>query len=319
MRYSRNMRSTQSALFVLATFSVLTCACLFALSCKAAPNSSETSSSSTSSSNSDSTPAAGANAPAPQTKTTYLGFDRNTYPGDDALPILRKTFAFSGFWLGPPPGEKINTWQGKRQLMQSLGFGFAALYRARRPNEVKKDAQAREKGSLDARAAAAAAKSEGFAPHTIIFLDIEDGGRLAPSFHVYLRAWADELGRAGYRPGVYCSGVPDPEGPGVTVVTADDIRNHIGDRELVYWIFNDVCPPAPGCTPTKAAPPVSAGGVPYAAIWQFAQSPRVKDRTAKCTGTYAADGNCYAPGDTAHAWFLDLNSAGSADPSSPTN
>ncbi|MGC1904764.1 MAG: glycoside hydrolase domain-containing protein [Candidatus Acidiferrum sp.] len=257
-------------------------------------------------------------APPPSPAATYLGFDRNIYPGDDALPTLRKTFAFSGFWLGPPPGEKSNTWRGKHQLMQSLGFGFVALYCARRPNEVKRDAQAREKGSLDAHNAAAAAKTEGFAPHTIIFLDIEDGGRLTPTFHTYLRVWADELTRAGYRPGVYCSGVPVDEG-GVTVLTADDIRSHVGDRELVYWIYNDVCPPAPGCAPAKAAPPVAAGGVPYAAIWQFAQSPRLKERTSKCAATYAADGNCYAPGDTAHAWFLDLNSAGSADPSSPTN
>src|ERR1700719_2711292 len=115
---------------------------------------------------------------------TYLGFDRNVYPGDDALPILRKTFAFAGYWLRPPPGEKINTWRGKRALLQSQGFGFAALYRARQANEVKKDAAGREKGILDARNAAASAKSEGFAAHTIIFLDIEDGGRLSPSFHV---------------------------------------------------------------------------------------------------------------------------------------
>ena len=27
----------------------------------------------------------------------YLGFDLNTYPGDDALPILRKTFSFAGY------------------------------------------------------------------------------------------------------------------------------------------------------------------------------------------------------------------------------
>src|SRR5262245_6007286 len=40
------------------------------------------------------------------THRSYLGFDRNIYPGDDALPILRKTFAFSSYWLSPPPGEK---------------------------------------------------------------------------------------------------------------------------------------------------------------------------------------------------------------------
>jgi hypothetical protein len=259
-----------------------------------------------------------ANAPAPAAaadKGPFLGFDRNIYPGDDALPVLRKTFAFSGFWLGPPPGEKINTWKGKRELMKSLGFGFAALYSARPQNEVKKDAAAKQKAVLDARNAAAGAKAEGFAANTIIFLDIEDGGRLSPTFHVYLRAWADELSRAGYRPGVYCSGIADSEGRGVTIRTADDIRDHMGGRELVYWVYNDFCPPAPGCVAAKT-PAVSGGGVPYAAMWQYVQSPRRKERTAKCAGTYNADGNCYTPGDTARAWFLDLNSANSADPSS---
>src|SRR5712664_4056911 len=47
----------------------------------------------------------------------YLGFDLNTYPGDAALPVLRKTFSFAGYWLSPPPGAKRNTWVGKRQLL----------------------------------------------------------------------------------------------------------------------------------------------------------------------------------------------------------
>lgn len=257
-----------------------------------------------------------ASSSAASEKGPFLGFDRNIYPGDDALPILRKTFAFSGFWLGPPPGEKINTWKGKRELMKSLGFGFAALYSARPQNEVKKDAVAKQKALLDAKNAVAGAKAEGFAPNTVIFLDIEDGGRLSPTFHNYLRTWADEVGRAGYRAGVYCSGIPDSEGHGVTIRTADDINSHMGDRELVYWVYNDFCPPAPGCVASKT-PPVSGGGVPYALMWQYVQSPRRKERTAKCATTYNADGNCYAAGDTAHAWFLDLNSANSADPSSP--
>jgi hypothetical protein len=267
----------------------------------------------------DSASASGSNssavspAPVAGEKAPFLGFDRNIYPGDDALPILRKTFAFSGFWLGPPPGEKINTWKGKRELMKSLGFGFAALYRARPLNEVKKDASAKQKAIIDAKAAAEGAKAEGFALNTVIFLDIEDGGRLPPTFHTYLRAWVDELGRAGYRPGVYCSGIPNDTDQGIR--TSDDIRNHMGGRELAYWVFNDVCPPAPGCVASKT-PLVPNGGVPYAAIWQYAQSPRMKDRTAKCAATYNSDGNCYAPGDTARAWFLDLNSANSADPSS---
>jgi hypothetical protein len=36
---------------------------------------------------------------------TYLGFDRNDYPGDANLAALRKTFAFSGYWLNNPRGS----------------------------------------------------------------------------------------------------------------------------------------------------------------------------------------------------------------------
>jgi hypothetical protein len=253
----------------------------------------------------------------PAAGVTYLGFDRNIYPGDDAVAILRKTFAFSGYWISPPPGEKINTWSGKRELLRSQGFGFVVLFRGRESHELKTDALAKEKSALDARDAAASAEREGFAKGTVIFLDIEEGGRLTPTYHSYLQGWADGLTKSGYRPGVYCSGIPVSEGKGVTILTSDDIRNNVGNRELVYWVYNDACPPAPGCGVPKNPPPVSAGGVPYAAIWQFAQSPRRKEYTARCATTYQADGNCYAPGDTSHAWFLDVNSASSADPSAP--
>ena len=249
--------------------------------------------------------------------SAYLGFDRNIYPGDDALPILRKTFAFSSYWLSPPPGEKINTWSGKRELLRSQGFGFAVLFRGRESRELKTAAQAAQKSALDARDAAASAEAQGFAKGTVIFLDIEEGGRLSATYHAYLRDWADRLTKSDYRPGVYCSAVPASEGQGVTILTSDDIRNNIGNRQLVYWVFNDFCPPAPGCVAPKNPPPVSASGVSYAAIWQFAQSPRRKERTARCAATYHTDGNCYAPGDTSHAWFLDVNSATSANPSAP--
>ena len=43
---------------------------------------------------------------------TYLGFDRNDYPGDANLKSLRQTFSYTGYWLNNPPGEKTNTWAG---------------------------------------------------------------------------------------------------------------------------------------------------------------------------------------------------------------
>jgi hypothetical protein len=103
----------------------------------------------------------------------------------------------------------------------------------------------------------------------------------------------------------------------VTIITSDDIRSHAGERDLAYFVYNDTCPPAPGCVVPHAPPPPSASGIPYAAVWQFAQSPRRKEFTASCAATYNADGNCYAPGDAGH--FLDLNSATAPDPSSGGN
>ena len=248
--------------------------------------------------------------------SAYLGFDLNTYPGDDALPILRKTFSFAGYWLNPPPGAKQSNWAGKRQLLLAQKFGFLLLYNGPLTAGLKSVAQAARRGTADAASAAAAAKKEGFPSHAIIFLDIEEGGRLPENYHVYLRGWIDELTRGGYRPGVYCSGMPASEGHGVTIITADDIRNHIGKRELAYFVYNDACPPSPGCAIPRNPPAPSASGVAYAAVWQFAQSPRRKQFTAHCAATYNHDGNCYAPGDSAHAWFLDLNSATTPDPSS---
>ena len=249
----------------------------------------------------------------------YLGFDLNTYPGDAALPVLRKTFSFAGYWLSPPPGAKRNTWVGKRQLLLSQKFGFLLLYRGPQTSELKSSSQAGNGGTSDAANAAATAKEEGFPSRAIIFLDIEEGGRLPAKYHAYLRAWVDALACAGYRSGVYCSGMPVNEGHGVTIIASDDIRNHLGKRDLTYFVYNDACPPAPGCVVPHSPPPPSASGIPYASVWQFAQSPRRKEFTARCAATYHPDGNCYAPGDTAHSWFLDLNSASTADPSGGGN
>lgn len=265
---------------------------------------------------------------APAKSHSYLGFDRNIYPGDDALPILRKTFSFTSYWLSSPPGEKTKTWSGKREALRSQGFGFLVLFRGPQISELQSiwseshfnradhlQAQAEKRGTSDARLAAAAAKKEGFPSHTIIFLDIEEGGRLPVVYHAYLRAWVDQLAGLGYRAGVYCSGMPVSEGRGATIITADDIRHNIGSRDLICWVYNDACPPSPGCAFPQDPPTPSKSGSNYAAVWQFAQSPRRKEFTARCPAKYAPDGNCYAPGDTAHKWFLDVNTATSPDPS----
>jgi hypothetical protein len=212
--------------------------------------------------------------------------------------------------------------------MESAGFGFLVLFNGRLYAELKSEANAARMGKSDAAAAVAAAKREGFPAKTVIFLDQEQGGRMLPEQQAYIYAWVDGVTAAGFRAGVYCSGTPNPDDN--NVVTAADIREHAADsgssanknahaanhpaRDITFWVTNDACPPAPGCTFPEHPPSPAQSGVAFAEIWQFAQSPQRKDVAGHCT-TYSADGECYPPGLAAQKLHVDVNSATSADPS----
>lgn len=140
---------------------------------------------------------------------------------------------------------------------------------------------------------------------------------MLPEQKAYIYAWVDVVTAAGFRAGIYCSGIPAKDDD--NIVTAEDIRKTAGERKIVYWAINDACPPAPGCTfpaNARAHPPSPAqSGVSFAEVWQFAQSPQRKDIAAHCPN-YSRDGNCYPPGIApAQRLQIDLNSATSTDPS----
>jgi hypothetical protein len=248
-----------------------------------------------------------------QRPATHLGFDRNDYPGDENLPALRKTFAFTGYWLNNPPGESANSWHGKRAIVEREGFGFLVLFNGRRYAELT---SAANPGASDGAAAAEAAKAEGFHRGTVIFLDQEEGGRMLAEQKQYVFAWADAVRQAGFRPGIYCSGIEVAEQDGGSVSTARDLHDTAQGQQLVFWVANDACPPSPGCTFPKLAPSPEASGVPFAEVWQFAQSPVRPQFAAACAATYNADHNCYPPGIGGQQQLhLDVNVARTADPS----
>jgi hypothetical protein len=248
--------------------------------------------------------------------TAYLGFDRNDYPGDDSLKTLRETFSYSGYWLNNPPGERRNTWVGKRRKLESAGFGFLVLFNGRLYADLKNVSRAKSLGRSDAKAAVAGARKEGFPRQTVIFLDQEQGGRLLPEQKTYLFAWMDGVIAAGFRAGVYCSGIAAKEEGGASVITAEDIRQNAAERKIVYWVTNDTCPPSPGCAFPGKPPRPSDSGIDFADVWQFAQSPRRKDVAAGCPANYNPDGECYPPGvDVAKKLHVDVETATSPDPS----
>jgi Domain of unknown function (DUF1906) len=247
---------------------------------------------------------------------SYLGFDRNDYPGDENLKALRQTFSFSGYWLNNPPGENSNTWMGKRPALQSAEFGFLVLFNGRLYADLKNVTRATKLGKSDAQAAIAAARREGFPSRTVIFLDQEQGGRMLPEQKAYIYTWVDSVNSAGFRAGVYCSGIAARESFGVSVVTADDIRQNSAGRKIAYFVTDDACPPSPGCVFPRKPPSPTESGIAFADVWQFAQSPKRRDFAATCPANHNPDGNCYPPGvDPGKKVHVDVETANSPDPS----
>lgn len=243
---------------------------------------------------------------------TYVGFDKNGYPGDNWLPRLRKMFAYTGFWLNDPPGMKTNPWAGKRSTVRAEGFGFLLLFNGRLDRELK-GGNAEELGREDAAAAIAAAKRAGFPPGAVIFLDQEEGGALLAEQAAYLGAWIADADKSAYKAGVYCSGIAVAAGS-KTISTAADVATRFPEAKL--WVWNDACPPSPGCVSGEPGFDPAGSGFSQALVWQYARSPRSADGTAACRQTYAADNGCYAPGlPQSPATFVDLNVSRLSDPS----
>lgn len=253
----------------------------------------------------------------PNSRQSFIGFDRNDYPGDAALPALKAHFDYVGYWLTNPPGEQQNSWAGKRSVLRAQGFGFLVLANGKTDAEIKaggKDAAGL--GRKDGSAAVVAAIREGFVPQTVLFLDQEEGGRMLPEQADYLFGWTEAVAGAGFRPGVYGSGQKVNEGHGQTITTAQDIEAQVASRHLhpvVLWVYQDACPPSNGCT--LRPPSLLASGTAGAEVWQYAQSPRRRATTAACAKTYAADGNCYVRDPALAGVFIDLSVAASGDPS----
>ncbi len=248
----------------------------------------------------------------------YLGLDLNNYPGDANLKTLHQTFSYTGYWLNAPPGERTNTWVGTSRCGRVRRIRISSAVQWPSLRAAENIANATRLGRSDAASAVAAARREGFPKATIIFLDQEQGGRMLPEQKAYIYAWVDGIAAAGFRAGIYCSGMAAADDG--NVVTAQDIRDNANrdraaGRDITYWVTNDACPPAPGCAFPQRPPSPAESGVAFAEVWQFAQSPQRKDVAGRCTN-YSGDGNCHAPGiAAADGLTIDVNSATSTDPS----
>jgi hypothetical protein len=257
----------------------------------------------------------------------YLGFDKNDYPGDASMIVLRKSFQYTSYWLNNPPGFQRNPWVGKRAFIKQQGFGFLVLFNGRLSNELQGN-DAAALGRADGNAAVDSAVREGFPRNVRIFIDQEQGGRLLREQAAYLLSWIHTVRHRGARAGVYCSGIDVPEGKSkintaenVEQLEAEESNSRGGSKAgstLKLWVANDQCPPAPGCTQASLQLSDAAwlSDTREVAVWQYAQSPRRAQFSTSCPKNAAPDGNCYAPGLPHNASSsVDLNFSSSADPS----
>jgi hypothetical protein len=131
-------------------------------------------------------------------------------------------YSWVGYYL-PSPCHADKSWIGKRDTLTQIGWGMAIAYVGQqtwgKTPRVLTDAQraairAKTKCSTDlitideatanADEATAIAKSEGFAPGSVVFLDLERMETIPPAMRAYYRAWTGRMLKNGiYQPGFY--------------------------------------------------------------------------------------------------------------------
>lgn len=150
---------------------------------------------------------------------SHPGFDTNVYPGDRAMRAWRAagTYEWVGYYL-PAPCHKDVTWSGKRETLESMGWGVAVIYvgqqtwegvhrsrvRHRGESSCDRSLLGAERGRAEADDAVARTAAEGFATGTVVFLDVEYMDHLPRAMRDYYSAWvARVLADGRYRPGIY--------------------------------------------------------------------------------------------------------------------
>jgi hypothetical protein len=159
-------------------------------------------------------------------KGHYVGFDTHTYPGTSTMKTWKNTPGSPYTWVGyylPSPCHADKSWIGKRDTLRTMGWGLAIVYvgqqtwgktpRALSPAQraalrVKTDCStdliADDEGIMNADDATAIAKAEGFAPGSVVFLDLERMEKIPPAMRAYYRAWTARMLKNGvYLPGYY--------------------------------------------------------------------------------------------------------------------
>lgn len=230
----------------------------------------------------------------------YLGFDKDTYPGDTLMTAwwTNSPFWYVGFYLAPAPNHTDTSWMTKRSHLKAQGWGFLVTYVGLQEGS---SSLSYARGETDAVNAASLATSAGFPLGTTIFLDIESGGTLPTNLISYITGWVHKIVVGTiFNAGVYCSRL-----------SAAQIKTAVGTDPVFFWCTNLQCPtPSPGCNASMLPPNPANCGYSGAIVWQYAESP-----VPAGTGCTNYSGNLCTLTYGASSTSVDLDTADSQNPS----
>lgn len=215
------------------------------------------------------------------------GFDRSGFPGETIMQKLRSTtnLRFCGYYLAPAPSHSDTSWMSKRSFLQLLGFGILPLYVGEQVEGPGSLHPSSAKGTIDGNDAVQMMTSEGFAPRSCVYLDLENGPPLR--LGDYVNSWCNAVSAGGFLPGIYCS----------HLLAAEVQQLQPTARIFAFRVATTAPEPVPG--PPYPTPDPNGSGYAEAFVYQHNQNALIS-----------------VPGE-AKRLTVDLDSAVAEDPSAP--
>jgi hypothetical protein len=219
----------------------------------------------------------------------FAGFDTAYYPGDACLDWLKANtnLVWCGYYLAPAPSHPDKSWMGKRARLAAAGWGILPVYVGQQIEGPGSQIVTPEQGAMDGQDAVGLMTQDGFAPGSVVILDME-GGTLTQPFNDYATAWVQAVQNGGFTAGIYCSHLYAAQvakiSPGMPVwaVKVPTVAVH------------------PVAGPPYPSPAPAGSGYAQAAVWQL-------DDNAQIAVPVVHGGKL----------LVDLSSAIAADPGAP--
>jgi hypothetical protein len=219
----------------------------------------------------------------------FAGFDRSDYPGKAAMDWLKANtnLKWAGFYLAPAPSHQNTSWMDADDA-DFEGWGFAPIYLGQETAGPGSRLITAAQGTIDGAHACALMAKAGFDPKAVVYLDNEAGPPMSTAYREYVGAWCDAVVAGGFTAGVYCSFML-----GLLIATLRP-----GTRVWVFHVPTTAEHNVDGRFFPESDP--TASGFPGASIWQRDDEARI-----------------YCGAVPSSRLVVDLNSANSADPSTP--